>query len=361
LGSLSGVQDLYAVLGVPRSATQEDIKGAYRRLARRLHPDRNQGSEEAESRFKAVASAYQTLHDPERRAAYDRKARQLGERGQSTTVFNEIFQEGRDFLRRARQAERGADLRITLEISLEESFRGLEKTVEIPTETRCARCGGIGAEPGTAPSLCPQCGGTGQRNTKDGSSELCAACEGRGKRAVHACRTCEGSGSTHGVKRIQIRIPEGVTEGTRLRLQGSGRPGRHGGAPGDLFADVSVVPHPFLERRQHDVWMEAPMSYPDAVLGANIDVPTLEGLVPLSYPAGTQPGTVLRLSGRGFWSDAKTRGNQFVALRLVVPNPEEAEYEHLAKSLADRAAGPDLRAVSEYRERLRELYGEVDN
>ena len=338
-------RDYYEVLGVPRSATPEEIKRAFRQLAREHHPDVNQDPRAAE-RFKEINEAYQVLVDPERRALYDRTGRVastvrspsgFGPFGGSP--FEDIFDM---FFGRERQAtadpgpERGSDLRVSLEVILEEAARGAEKLITVEREETCSVCFGTGAEKGSAPEQCHTCRGAGQvrytRRTAFGSFAqitTCPQCGGTGKVVRHPCRACRGSGRSRVEREITVKVPAGVEDGMRLRLQGEGEAGMRGGERGDLYVDLIIAAHAIFQRQGRDLHCEVPISMAQATLGDEIEVPTLDGPVPLQVPAGLQPGSLTALRGKGLPSLRDGRGDLIVHFQVVIPQNLTKEQERL--------------------------------
>ncbi len=329
-------RDYYEILGIPRDATQEEIKRAYRRLALKYHPDRNPGDKEAEEKFKEIAEAYDILRDPEKRAIYDRYGH-AGLQGQGVSqthfqdfddifsTFSEIFDEFFGFgpRRRRHVPEAGADLKYELEISFEEAVKGTEREITIPKKTTCPFCDGAGVQPGYQPQPCPFCQGKGQVYQTHGFLRIgstCPKCGGEGYIITHPCKKCEGRGWVIQDKKIKVKIPAGVDTGMRLRIQGEGEPGRHGGPAGDLYVFIKVKRHPFFHRDGHNIVCEVPISFVQAALGAEIEVPTLDGLERIKIPAGTQPGTTFRLKHKGApYLDRRGKGDQIVRILIKVP------------------------------------------
>ena len=346
-------RDYYEVLGVSRTASAQEIKKAYRNLAVKFHPDRNPDNPEAEESFKEAAEAYSVLSDDEKRATYDR----FGHDGLRAggTVNTDIFREFSDIFGggsifedlfgdffggggRRHRASRGADLRYDLEISFEESVKGLETQIRIPRHEACAKCGGAGAEPGTEKRPCPTCGGHGQVRHQQGFlmvARTCGACRGTGMHIPNPCHDCSGTGQVAKERELALKIPAGVDTGSRLRLSGEGEAGARGGPPGDLYVFISVEEHAFFKRRDDDLFCELPITYPQAVLGDDIEVPTIDGPERLSVPAGTQPGTVFKLKSKGVRRvRGGGRGDQFVAISIAVPKELNAEQRELVEKLS---------------------------
>ena len=350
---MAAVKDPYAVLGVPKTATDEEIKRAYRTLARESHPDRNPGDAAAEERFKDVQTAYDLLSDPEKRQAYDRFGAAgpggpggFGPGGFGNVrvenvdfdlgdLFGGIFGGGRGGRAQARpRAERGVDLESRVRLSFDDALRGVQVRVPVEVETACHVCGGTGAEPGTAPRTCPECGGSGVVSDSHGLfslSQPCPRCRGNGTIVERPCRTCAGSGRERTTKRYSVKIPPGAKDGTRVRLKGKGEPGRNGGPPGDLYVVVEVEPSTLYERRGADLVLDVPVTYPEAALGATVEIPTPDGPVALKVPAGSEHGKLLRVKGRGAPKlKGGGRGDLLARVRLTVPQKlSKAEKEAL--------------------------------
>jgi molecular chaperone DnaJ len=308
----------YEVLRVPKTASDDEVKKAYRKLARELHPDRNPDDPAAEERFKDVQAAYDILSDAEKRAAFDRYGA-AGPRGmpghgngrfETTDLtdlsdllgnFGSFF--GRSGGRQARpQPERGHDVETRVRISFEDALQGAQVRVPVEVETACSVCAGTGAEPGTSPVTCPECKGSGVVTDSHGLfalSQPCPRCRGNGTIVEKPCRHCSGSGRERVTRRYSVKVPPGAKDGTRIRLKGKGEAGRSGGPPGDLFVRVEVEPSTLYERRGVDLVLEVPVTYPEAALGATVEIPTPDGPVALKIPAGTQSGKLLRVKGRG--------------------------------------------------------------
>jgi molecular chaperone DnaJ len=333
------VNDLYGTLGVPKTASADEIKKAYRKLARENHPDRNPGDTAAEERFKEVQGAYDVLSDPEKRKQYDAFGNgrpggpggwtvpgdfDLGDLG---SVFGDLFGGGSRFGRgRRREAagRRGADLEAAVSLSFEDSLRGIETRIPVEMETACRECSGSGAKPGTAPSVCPECKGRGVRAESQGLfalSQPCPRCRGQGTVIEDPCDHCHGSGRERRTKRYTVKIPAGVKDGTRIRLKGKGEPGVGAGPAGDLFVTTRVAPSRLFARRgAADLELEVPVTYPEAALGATVEVPTPYGQrLSLKVPAGSEDGKLLKLRGHGAPSLKGGRGDLVARLRVAVP------------------------------------------
>jgi len=340
--------DYYDKLGIGRNATLDEIKSAYRQLALKYHPDRNPGDKIAENEFKKVSEAYQVLSDPEKRQLYDI----YGEAGLNGfdvggfggfedifSSFGDIFEDFFGFSRRRERATRvqpGADLRHQVTLTLDEVLQGVEKEIDVERRVLCQRCEGEGREPGTQIQTCSICDGRGQVSQSRGLLRVfttCPVCRGTGSFIPHPCESCGGSGMTREQRQMQVRIPPGVDNGTRLRLRGEGEAGRFGGPPGDLYIDVKVAPHPHLDRRGRDLLYRTELSFVQAALGWKITVPTLNGnSATLHIPPGTQSGELFSLFGEGL-PDLKTkkRGDLLVEVSLKTPTQLTSRQEELLK------------------------------
>lgn len=350
-------RDYYEILGVGRDAGDQELKSAYRKLALQYHPDRNpDGKEEATEKFKEITEAYSVLADPQKRAAYDRfgHAGVSGASGASpdfsSTIFSDfgdifgafgdlfgfgdIFGQGRS---RRRGPERGADLRYDLEIAFEEAAAGLETKIKIPRMEACSECGGRGARKGSQPATCPACGGRGQIRTQQGFftlSQTCPQCRGKGQIIREACPTCHGEGRQREERVLGIKIPAGVEDGMRLRVSGEGEAGAQGGPAGDLYVVLRVRKHAFFERQGNDLHCTIPISITQAILGAEIKVPTLNGSEKLHIPEGTQPDTLFRLRGLGLPSvERRGRGDLYVKAQVVIPAHLNREQRRMVEAL----------------------------
>jgi molecular chaperone DnaJ len=372
--------DLYQVLGVERRATQAEIKRAYREIARKYHPDKNPGNDEAEQIFKTAAEAYRVLGDSDLRAQYDRYGRASNtprpapeDRASESAsdVFHEIFgsrpRSGSDRHRHAepsqrprrRSQERGADLKYRLELDFEDAVFGVEKTIQVPRMSRCGTCGGTGAKAGSAPILCQTCSGAGNVREAQGFfsvAKTCPQCGGTGKLIPDGCPECDGRGELRTAHTIAVTVPPGVDTGTRLKLAQEGDLGPNGGPRGDLFVIVEVRPHPFFRREDDDVVTEVPVRYAQAALGATIEVPTLDGKVRMRVPPGSQPGRVFRLKGKGVPSaSGRGRGDQRVRILIEVPTEVGPELKRLLERV-DEVEDQEGSVGAEFRARMDRLY-----
>jgi molecular chaperone DnaJ len=340
--------DYYELLGVRPNATLDEIKSAYRQLALKYHPDRNPGDKIAEEEFKRVSEAYQVLSDPEKRQIYDLygpaglNGFDVGGFGGFEDIFSsfgDIFEDffglGRRRGGRASRAQFGADLRHPVTLTLEEVLTGVEKTITVERRVLCQRCEGEGMEPGTSSQTCSTCGGRGQVSQNRGMLRVfttCPVCRGAGSFIPHPCEVCGGNGTIKEERQIQVRIPPGVDNGTRLRLRGEGEAGRFGGPPGDLYIEVQLVPHTFLRRKGRDLLYRTELSFVEAALGWEITIPTLNGDAPMHIPPGTQSGEVFSLKGEGL-PDLKSRkrGDILVEVALRTPTNLTPHQEELLK------------------------------
>jgi molecular chaperone DnaJ len=372
-------KDYYKVLGVAKNASAADVKKAYRKLAQQNHPDANPGNREAEERFKEISSAYDVLGDAEKRKRYDQVRDMVTAGGfpgaggsggfggfgsapggaqririedlfgsEGVADIGDLFSiftgrggrpgggSGGAAARAARQA-RGADLETEVRVSFDQAIEGTTVPVKIRGPAACPVCNGSGAEPGSQPVTCPDCGGSGQAVTNQGVFQMvatCRRCGGSGRVVTDPCKECRGSGVVHRTREFSVRIPPGVRDGARIRLAGRGEAGRAGAAPGDLYVRVRVEPHPLFGRRGDDLTLDLPLTYPEAALGANVAVPTLNGPVTLKVPAGTKGGRTFRIRGKGAPAKGGT-GDLLVTVNVDVPQKLSREEKTLLKELQD--------------------------
>jgi len=331
-------KDCYELLGVPKNASADDLKKAYRKLAMQYHPDRNPGDHAAEQKFKELSEAYDILKDEQKRAAYDRfghAAFENGGRGGPggdnfgfaagfADIFDEMFGEFMGGRRGQGANARGSDLRYNLEITLEEAFKGRQTTVRVPTMSPCEQCGGSGAEAGSKPVSCPTCYGNGRVRAQQGFFTIertCPSCHGAGRVIENPCRQCGGQGRARKEKTLSVNIPPGVEDGTRIRLAGEGEAGLRGGAAGDLYIFLAVKPHRFFQRDGANIQCRVPISMPSAALGGAVEVPTIDGgRAKVTIAAGTQSGHQFRLKGKGMSVlRSGARGDMYV--QVVVETP----------------------------------------
>jgi len=347
-------RDYYEVLGVGRRASDDEIKKAYRRAAMQWHPDRNPDKkEQAEARFKEVTEAYSVLIDPQKRAAYDRFGRAgLGSQpfsGFDESIFADFSDIFGDFFsfedlfglggQRRSRVRRGRDLRYDLDVSFAEAARGLTTKIKIPRRETCPECNGSGARKGTGPSTCTACQGRGQLRYQQGFfavSRTCPQCRGAGQIVRNPCTECRGEGQVSRERTLELKIPPGVDTSTRLRIGGEGEAGAAGGPPGDLYVVLRVGEHDFFERRESNLYCSIPISFPQAALGSELRVATLDGEASLKIPAGTESGTIFRLHGKGFPNlNGGGRGDLFVELRVETPKKLTRQQKQLIEQLAE--------------------------
>jgi molecular chaperone DnaJ len=368
-------RDYYEVLGVERSASDEELKRAYRKLALKYHPDKNPGDKAAEERFKEIGEAYQVLGDAERRAAYDRFGHAAFEQGGGFggfdfsagfediigDLFGDFFGTGRGGRGSRSRARRGQDLQYQLEVTFEEAARGCEKTLSIPRLTRCATCNGSGAAPGTRPTQCQQCRGSGQIRFQQGFfaiAKTCGACNGQGTVIASPCADCNGNGARRRTHTLNVRIPAGVDTGSRLKLRGEGETGGNGGPAGDLYVVIRVAEHPVFLRDGVDLVCEMPVSFVQAALGTEVDIPSLDGPQKLKVPSGTQSGHLFRLRGLGV-PDLNGYGRGDLVVRLTVETPRKlsARQRELLEEFA-RISGEEMHPMSKsFLEKVKSLLG----
>jgi molecular chaperone DnaJ len=346
-------RDYYETLGINRNASDDEIKGAFRKLARQLHPDVNK-QPDAEEKFKEINEAYGVLSDQEKRARYDRFGKEgLGNMGGGfhdyTADFGDLFEEifgqfGFSTGRRGRKSpRRGRDLQMEVALTFEEAVFGVDKEIEFSRDETCSTCSGLGAEPGTTPTKCSTCGGQGEvrtvRQTFLGQmmqTAVCPACQGRGEVIVSPCKTCRGGGLEHKKVKKKVQIPAGVDHGTQVKLAGEGGPGVYGGPTGSLFLVLNVQPHKYFKRRENDILLNLDINVAQAALGADIKVPTIDGDEKLHIPAGTQPGKVFHMRGKGVPHLRRSgRGDQLVIVNIEVPTKLSKEQRELMEKLAE--------------------------
>ena len=358
------MRDLYEVLGVKKGASADEIKKAYRKLAREHHPDKNPGDEVAEERFKEIQGAYDVLSDPEKRKQYDQVGPRIfsgagggpgtggnfnwsgnfSDLGDIGDLFGNIFGNAgaaRGSSQRRQRGERGRDVEVAINVSFEDSLKGLTTKIPVDLEVTCSACHGTGAEPGTAPQICPECRGRGVISEDEGFfafSRPCPRCHGNGTVVERPCRNCHGAGRERRTKRYTVKIPAGVKDGTQIRLKGKGEAGTDGGPPGDLIVVTRVAASPLYERRGADLLLEVPVTYAEAALGATVEIPTPEGRVALKIPSGSQDGKMLKVKGRGAPKlKGSGKGDLLARLRVNVPTK---------LSKAEREAIENLQKVS---------------
>lgn len=373
-------KDFYEVLGVPRDATEDEIKKAFRKLARKYHPDVNRDNPKAaEQKFKEINEAYEVLSDPQKRARYDQFGHSAFNQDGAGTDFggfntgdfggiNDIFDMffgGFGNAQAANAPQRGADLRYDLEMSFEQAAFGLEKEIAVPRTESCPTCRGTGAAPGTHPETCPQCRGTGQVQMAQNSLfgrfvtvKPCPQCHGQGRIVRTPCRECSGTGRVRRMRKIKIKIPAGVDTGSRLRVAQEGEVGLHGGPPGDLYIYVTVKPHKLFNREGYDVICEVPINIVQAALGDEITVPTLDGEIKLHIPEGTQNGSEFVLDDHGFPRlRGHGRGKQRVRVKVVVPRQLTDKQRQLLQEFA-RISGENINPEQKgFFKKVRDAFG----
>lgn len=364
-------KDFYKVLGVPKNASQAEIKKAYRRLAQKHHPDANPGDRPAEERFKEVSAAYDVLGREKKRAEYDRVRDMagagfgVGGRGPGTGGFrfeDSVFGEGLEdlfgnlfgggFGGAGRQHSRGSDLQADVRISFEDAVHGTTVSFTVPAAEPCATCGGSGAEPGTRVTTCPECSGTGSVVINQGPFSMartCPRCSGTGRAVEKLCPACGGAGHVRSNRPLRVRIPPGIEDGARIRLQGKGEPGRPGDRPGDLYVGVRVTPHRFFGRRGADLTLTLPVTFPEVALGATIEVPTLNGSVKLKVPAGTSGGKTFRIRGKGMPRTRGGNGDLLVTVQVEVPARVSKEERELLKRFQEALKSDPRASLGESR------------
>jgi molecular chaperone DnaJ len=371
---MAAKRDYYEVLGVDRHATEAQLSEAYRKLALKHHPDRNPGDDEAVVKFKEAAEAFEVLCHPEKRARYDRYGHAGLEGGGAphfhdvsdiVNAFGDIFGEGffSDFFGgrgRGPRARQGADIRCDVKLDLIEAARGTSKVVRFMRHAVCETCHGSGAKPGTRPELCRYCGGKGRVVQSSGVFSLqttCPSCHGSGQNIRDVCSDCHGSGYVQKKVTRKVDIPAGVDDRTRLRLTGEGEPSPNGGPPGDCYCFIQIAEHPLFHRKGQDLICQVPINYPQAALGATIEVPTLDGREDLNVPAGTQSGEVFTLKGRGMPDPRRRgRGDLLVQVYVEVPQTLTPEHEASLRHLAEIENAQVSPTRKSFFEKLKELF-----
>jgi len=343
------VNDYYETLGVSKEASQDEIKKAFRKLARKYHPDLNPGDKSSEKKFKEINEAYTVLSDTKKREEYDRFGKTPFEgggawyEGAKTPGYEDIFEFGMgdifgNLFGRTSGAEtqhaKGEDILMGLTVSLEEAFTGTQRTIHINREAACQSCHGSGAE---AYDTCNKCKGSGMLQSSKGFFRMqqpCPECRGTGKRITRPCRTCGGRGRITSTETVKVKIPAGVDEGSRVKLKGKGNAGIGGGPSGDLYIEITVKPHPIFKREDSDLYVDVPLTFGEAALGAKIEVPTIDGVAVMTIPPGTQGAQKFKLTGKGFISPKTgTRGNQYVTVKIAVPKDLTGKAKEAAEEI----------------------------
>jgi len=362
------MKDYYSILGVSRDASPEEIKRAFRRLARKYHPDLNHGNKESEEKFKELNEAYSCLSDPERRANYDRYGTAEGPAGNGygfettfTDIFEDIF-EGffGSFGFKKNRPSKGADLRYDLTITLEEAAFGVEKTIKFPRWEQCKTCNGSGIKPGTEPIVCPSCGGSGHIRYNQGFfsvSKTCLKCGGKGKIIKDPCADCSGAGKIRVERELSIKIPPGVDTGSKLKISGEGEIGEFGGPHGDLYIFINVKEHDIFKREGQNLYCSAPVSFVKAVFGGEIEVPTLDGKEKIEIPAGTPSGRVFKIKGKGLPRVGSShRGDQIVTVYIEVPKKLTERQRELLEEFA-QVSGEEIKKSSRgLKDKLKDIF-----
>ncbi len=381
-------RDYYELLGVSKTAQPEELKKAYRKLAIQYHPDKNPGDKKAEERFKEISEAYEVLSDPKKKQMYDQFGHaanagaaggpnmggfdfgQGGFAGGATMndifgdIFGDLFGAGGAGGARGRARRRGrdgADLKTTVDITFEEAAFGAEKVITVPKTVKCETCTGTGAKPGTQPETCQQCGGQGEVSFQQGFFAItrpCPRCNGSGQTIPNPCASCHGSGAIKKRTQIAVKIPAGVDTGQRLKLTGEGEAGERGGMPGDLYVQINILAHDFFTREEADVICEVPITFIQAALGAEIEVPTIEGKVKLKIPAGTQSHKIFRLKAKGLVRlGSYGRGDQLVRVIVEVPSKLNGEQKDLLRKFEESGAESAHPMHHNFFEKVKNIFG----
>jgi molecular chaperone DnaJ len=360
-------RDYYEVLGVSRTATPDEIKQAYRARAKELHPDKNPGNAQAEEQFKELSEAFSELNDAGKRARYDRMGHAAaGDGGYERVDFRAVSEileglVGEVLGARGPRRRQGQDIELELNVSFEEAALGTEKKLGVSKMASCMTCSGSGAAPGTSPTRCTACQGSGEVRFQRGffsATRPCQSCGGTGRRIEKPCATCTGKGAVESSEEITVRVPPGVEDGAIRSVRGGGERSASGGQPGDLHVKITVQPHPLFRRKGADVLVTIPISFPQAVLGTQVDVPTLEGRVKMKVPPGTPSGKVLRLRGKGIETlGGAGKGDELVELVVEIPEEISARQRRLIEELAaelGESPGPEQKG---FLAKLRDLFG----
>ncbi len=373
--------DYYEILGIDRNASSEDIKKAYRKLAKKYHPDVNQGDKDSEAKFQRVNEAYTVLSNPETKARYDQYGH-AGVNGDSGFGgfgdfdfggFGDIFESffggtsgfGRSSSRTRSGPRRGADIKYGLEISFEEAAFGVSKTININRPEKCNACNGSGSKSGSNPETCKHCNGTGQIQYKQSTAfgqfvnvKTCEICNGEGKVITNPCHTCNGRGKVRKNVSIDVKVPAGIDDGQTISLRGEGEPGSKGGPSGDLFISIRVKAHPLFKRQGSDVVCEMPITFVQAALGAELEVPTLDGKVSYKINEGTRTGTVFRLRGKGIpYLRGSGRGDQYVKVNVEVPKKLNAKQKEILLQFAEASGDEVYEERKSFFDKMKDVLG----
>lgn len=368
--------DYYEILGVSRDATESELKSAYRKLAHKYHPDKNPGNKEAEEQFKRASEAYAVLSDTQKRAQYDRFGHAgMGSMGEDFAsginiqdifgdIFGDFFGGGSGGRKRSSRVERGSDLRFGLSIKFEEAAFGVEKELNIERSESCSTCSGSGAKPGSKKETCNACRGSGEIRMQKGFfaiAQTCPTCKGQGSRISDPCGKCRGSGREQAERTIRVKVPAGIDEGMQLRYVGEGEGGTGGGPRGDLYVAITIEHHPIFERDGTNVLCNVPISFVEAALGAKIEVPTLDGKVQMTIPAGTQSGSIFRLKDKGIvrmrGANNSKRGDQLVKVSVEVPKKLSNRQKELLKEFAEISQEETNPENKGFFDKVREIFG----
>lgn len=354
---MSAKRDYYEVLGLSKGASSDDIKKAFRKLAKKHHPDVNQGDKVSESAFKEVNEAYEVLSDPEKKAKYDQfghaafdpQAGGFGgfdgfDFGGVGDIFESFFGGGFGKSSRTRNGPaKGNDLKYNLELSFEEAAFGVEKELSVNRMEGCNTCNGTGSKPGTSPSTCKHCNGTGQIQQKQSTPfgqfvnvKTCDLCKGEGKIITEPCTACNGKGKIRNNVKIKVKVPAGIDDGQTISMRGQGEPGIRGGPPGDFYVNIDIKPHPLFQRQGNDIYSEIPVTFTQAALGAELEVHTLDGKVKFMVPEGTQTGSVFKIRGKGVpFLRGSGRGEHFIKVNVIVPKKLNEKQKAALREFAE--------------------------
>ena len=372
-------RDFYEVLGITKGASDDEIKKAYRREAKKYHPDLHPGDKEAEAKFKEVNEAYEVLSNSEKKSRYD----QFGHAGVDPNfgagggggfggfddfgdIFSNIFGGGFGGFgggQRRNGPVRGADIRQTIDITFEEAAFGCKKNITVTRAENCSTCNGTGAKPGTSPTTCKRCNGQGQVRTQTRTPlgymtniGTCPDCNGTGKVVTDPCKDCRGTGRVRKQKTIEINIPQGINHGQTMQVSGQGEPGQRGGPTGDLLVTIRIKPHPIYKREDYDVYIEIPITFVQAALGATIRVPTLDGVVEYDIPEGTQTGTIFKLRNKGVpYIRGKNRGDQYVTVEIEVPKNMSSKQKEILREFDASSSDKDYKKQRTWFDKMKEF------